>query len=997
MAAGRQRRRRRVGDRGIRPLAPRRADTIDAACLGALLVFLIGAVASSYPRQSLDSALGALTWTATFFLARLLLARPDARAAVVRVLIGLSVVLTLVAAARWLPTTVEWWTITGVTPPLDMNHSGVLWGHRHDLALVVAVLYPAWWIGQRSPMRTAAAIVFGILAALVVLVDGSRTMWLAIVIAGLTGAAPAAVHAWHPSRQELAIGGAAVALGVAVGVLSGVISAAADRLLTTNTLVSRADMWGALLEVWARQPIAGAGPGSFAWLLQGTDYFDANSWAPRHPDSLPFQLLPEVGVLGVIAVAIVVVALAPAVWRGGWAPRFALVALAAAGIGANPTEFGFLMLVAVAWAGLAAPNAQAETQAPRRWTRAASFAMLGIIGVAFASTAVAAFFHDGALRSIAETDIAAATSQLETAGALDPGLALYPRLLGAVKFIEGDHGAAETALSRATELNPNDDLAWRSLALVRSEAGDIDGADEAIGRAVELHRADPTNLLIRLTFERLRSDDEALPTAGEVVHAWPWIIGLEGWAPFVGLPTTDALDAATERATEGATAPQQSNSLHVVWLAALAGDEELLAGAIETTGLTRTLGEGYAAAVVCDPSVPAYLEGAPDADRRFDEYWALRVRQGGVAFSPDEDAERAWEIMTGLSLDEALEPLNPLDENGFQGLSTDTWGYRRPPATWPDLVDLLPSPDAAYRRWMVDPIGSALTARARGAGGLPMNRAGLWRITRDALTVAGLVYIALVWLRIAPYAPPVPEYGPMFDAYGFWNAWQGGLYDIPWGEYEAYVYSPAFAQLLWPFTLLPWPVFAALWTGAAIGCLFWMRVPWMIAFPGVIDDILRGNIHVFLAASIVLAIRFGAPWAFGILTKVTPGIGLPLARRAARVAPPRDGPPRHRRASSASRSRSRPELWFEWFGLLAENTDTTARIQVIPLPLLVRLPIAAVLIAFAARTDRAWLLPIGVMIALPNVWTSSTALLAGSASLWGWSTDRAQVPDRAMA
>ena len=127
-------------------------------------------------------------------------------------------------------------------------------------------------------------------------------------------------------------------------------------------------------------------------------------------------------------------------------------------------------------------------------------------------------------------------------------MALYPRLLGAVKFLEGDHAAAATALGRANELNPNDDLAWRTLALVRSEAGDIDGADEAIDRAVELHRADPTNLLLRLTFERLRSDDEGLATAGEVVHAWPWIVGLAGWAPFAGIPTTDALDAATERA-----------------------------------------------------------------------------------------------------------------------------------------------------------------------------------------------------------------------------------------------------------------------------------------------------------------------------------------------------------------------------------------------------------------------------------------------------------------
>ena len=76
------------------------------------------------------------------------------------------------------------------------------------------------------------------------------------------------------------------------------------------------------------------------------------------------------------------------------------------------------------------------------------------------------------------------------------------------------------------------------------------------------------------------------------------------------------------------------------------------------------------------------------------------------------------------------------------------------------------------------------------------------------------------------------------------------------------------------------------------------------------------------------------------------------------------------------------DLWFEWFDFLADERRTPARISVLPLPLLVRLPIAAVLIAFAGRTDRAWIVPIGVMIALPNVWTTSTALLAGSVSLW---------------
>jgi hypothetical protein len=273
------------------------------------------------------------------------------------------------------------------------------------------------------------------------------------------------------------------------------------------------------------------------------------------------------------------------------------------------------------------------------------------------------------------------------------------------------------------------------------------------------------------------------------------------------------------------------------------------------------------------------------------------------------------------------------------------------------------------------------TIRARWANGR-LSAWPHWRAVRDALTLAGLVYIALVWLGIAPYAPPVPEYGPMFDARGYWTAWQGGMYDTPWLVNGAYVYSPAFAQIIWPLTLLPWPVYAAAYTLGCIGCLFWMRVPWMIAFPGVIDDILRGNIHVFLAASIVLAIRgFPAAWTFGIITKVTPGIGIlwHVVRGEWRNTAIALGVPLVIVAISFAAA---PDLWFEWFDFLGTSAGASARISVLPLPLLVRLPIAAVLIAFAGRTDRAWIVPIGVMIALPNVWTTSTALLAGSVALW---------------
>ena len=262
-----------------------------------------------------------------------------------------------------------------------------------------------------------------------------------------------------------------------------------------------------------------------------------------------------------------------------------------------------------------------------------------------------------------------------------------------------------------------------------------------------------------------------------------------------------------------------------------------------------------------------------------------------------------------------------------------------------------------------------------------MERPSRWAAVRGALTVAGLAYLAMVWLRVAPYAQPVPDYGPMFDARGFWIAWDGGLYDIPWRTNEAYVYSPAFAQLLWPFTLLPWAVFAGLWTLAAIGCLFWLRVPWMLAFPGVIDDILRGNIHVFMAAAIVLGFRASAAWAFPILTKVTPGIGLAWYAARAEWRPLAIALAATAGIAAVSFAFSAP-LWIEWIGLLAENAGETARIQVIPLPLAVRLPVALAIVLVGARTQRAWLLPMGVMVGLPNVWTSSTALLAAAASLW---------------
>ncbi len=253
----------------------------------------------------------------------------------------------------------------------------------------------------------------------------------------------------------------------------------------------------------------------------------------------------------------------------------------------------------------------------------------------------------------------------------------------------------------------------------------------------------------------------------------------------------------------------------------------------------------------------------------------------------------------------------------------------------------------------------------------------IWKVIAASLTVAGLVYVALVWTGLAPYAPPVTaEYGPMGDSRGYWNAWEGGLYDLPWLTHEAYVYSPAFAQVTWPLTVLPWPVWAISWTLASIIVLFWLRVPYLIAFPPVLDDLLRGNVHIFMAAAIVLGLRWPGWWAFLLLTKVTPGIGLAWFAIRRDWAALSIGVGVTASIVIVSTVLT-PGPWFEWIMTLATLPPTAGEAaHGITHPAL-RIPAALVILGFAAWTNRPWLVPFAVLLALPIIWLwNSLSLLA---------------------
>jgi hypothetical protein len=223
------------------------------------------------------------------------------------------------------------------------------------------------------------------------------------------------------------------------------------------------------------------------------------------------------------------------------------------------------------------------------------------------------------------------------------------------------------------------------------------------------------------------------------------------------------------------------------------------------------------------------------------------------------------------------------------------------------------------------------------------------------------------------------------DAYTYWTADPSSPYtsSAP-GTAQAFFYSPAFAQLSAPIHFLPWQVFIALWTVLLTAALVWQAGLWtafaLLLVP-VFVDLTVGNIHLLLGAAIVLGFRWPWTWAFVLLTKITPGVGLlwfafrrewrnlaiALGVTAALVA-----------VSLAFDFR----LWQQWVerDLLVSFATPPSQPQ-IAIPLLIRLPAAAALVIWGARTDRKWTVPMAAALAMPVLWISAFAVLAALPAL----------------
>jgi hypothetical protein len=250
------------------------------------------------------------------------------------------------------------------------------------------------------------------------------------------------------------------------------------------------------------------------------------------------------------------------------------------------------------------------------------------------------------------------------------------------------------------------------------------------------------------------------------------------------------------------------------------------------------------------------------------------------------------------------------------------------------------------------------------------------RAVRHGLVVAGVVSAILAaWINY---------FADAIDAHAYWAARAPNLYDALPGTPLAYLYSPAFAQLIAPLQWLPEQVFVAGWLAAIVLMIAWLAGPRLLALAIVLawSDIQSANLHTFLAVAIVLGFRFPGTWAFVLLTKVTPGIGLLwfVRRGEWRALAIALGVTS---AVVAVSFAADPQSWFGWIDLLERSAGAPAISLSGLTPLWLRLPIAAVLVWWGAGRDAKWTVPVAAMLALPVIWPASLAMLVAVIPLRG--------------
>ena len=265
----------------------------------------------------------------------------------------------------------------------------------------------------------------------------------------------------------------------------------------------------------------------------------------------------------------------------------------------------------------------------------------------------------------------------------------------------------------------------------------------------------------------------------------------------------------------------------------------------------------------------------------------------------------------------------------------------------------------------------------------------IWRVVLAA--IGALLLAVVVWSRWIP-----PE--DLGDAHAYWLAGQRllngePLYDPAAGPVTpyAYWYPPIFAQVVAAFSaILPAYLFSLLWGVLLLGCLWWLADRRtsvglaMIAFIPVAIELWFRNVHLILAALIVIGVRSNAlGFVAGAAIKFGPGVG--LAWLAARS--------RWRdlavclvvgAAALALSYGLNPAAWQQYAEILTGRGGLEAASGLLPIPYGVRVVVAVALALAAGRMKPRLgdpLLVVAALLALPTLFPAAFSILVAAVPL----------------
>jgi O-antigen ligase len=671
---------------------------LEIPILALLLAFGIASLTAWNPGLS-AGALAAIVGFALMLPAALLALRhrPDWTALVVTVPV-LALSLHAVAILAW--RRVAWLMAGGPgLPPVRLDHEGTVFGALAVPAFAVMGALPVALLIPQRRLRGAMLIGLAAVGVPLTLLSGSRSAWLAAVVAGLVLVAPAAMRRLRPSWSALVARSRRLTprdVGLALAglaVLALAVAFIAPRLTDVRSLVYRGYLWRDTLAAWSADPAFGIGPGSMPLARQAAAPPESFPVRQPHSHDIPLGILGDAGLVGLAAalalfVTFVVVA---GPWRtrslGGSAAFAVLMGFAAGMLFEDLTFLPAFNLLVILLAAMALLGAGAVRWQPiARAARLPATVVAGVAAVAL--VAVMAVADAGAIAYRIGTDAASedhwseAHAAFRHASNVDPWNPAGPKALAVAADRLGLIGEARAAAEEAVRLSPGDGPSWINLALLCREQRDRACARHATERAVDAATPQGRELVNAAIVYEWLGDSSAADRAYRLSMLTTYLTGLTK-------PWPRPITVSDEQASELSADMEERNLLIA---------RRLTGEPVRVDDYDGAMARALAAAMIGDQATAEEeVRRGLRRDPSSTPMWEVAALLGRHYGTDDGRLERVADATRGQSVPDPSQPLSLIyDIATFRAYPGDGLvnGAERmvPDQPWPWLVEPLLAP-----------------------------------------------------------------------------------------------------------------------------------------------------------------------------------------------------------------------------------------------------------------------------------------------------------------